>query len=147
MERREPDERNPQNASSEQLARSSRGSPDVSSSPRGRHRHRDDCENCRMGFSPRARSHSSPFSLRSPLGLGARYSVDLGNAADENADNVHSVLGDSVADGILGTKTNMSTTKWLAQKHGIRHSLLMWVPHLFLICSGDEKSLLPLLLI
>ncbi|KAI9657266.1 MAG: hypothetical protein M1831_004455 [Alyxoria varia] len=127
MERREPDQRNSQNASSEQLTSASRGSPDVSSSPRGRHRHRDDCENCRMGFSPRARSPSSPFSLRSPLGLGGRYSVDLGDAAGDNEDNVHSVLGDSVADGVLGRKTNMSTTKWLAQRHGVRHSLLMYV--------------------
>lgn len=106
---------------------------DESQGLRGRHTSDDRrCSHCAHGdFSPRLRSRSNSSSIQSPLGLGGRYPGGSGAAEGDDADNVHGVLGDTIADGLLGGKTRMSTTKWLAQRHGVRHPRLIYLDYYF----------------
>ena len=89
------------------------------------------CGRCaQRDFSPRLslqRRSPSIESLPSPLGLGGHYPGDRGDAEDNEENHLHGYFGDAVADGIFGPKTRMSTTKWLAQRHGVNHSGLMYV--------------------
>lgn len=77
-------------------------------------------------FSPGIRSHKSSVSSNSSVnGFGGRWPGELND--DGNAhDNMHNVLGDTLTDGVLPQRTNtMSTTKWLAERHGIKNSRAM----------------------
>jgi hypothetical protein len=92
-------------------------------------------ENCAHGtFSPRPlsprqgsyRSYGSfDSSAISQRGLGGTYVG--GNIDGEDVDPTHSLLGDAIADGVLGGGhgPKMSTTDWLAKKHGVRSRRMM----------------------
>ena len=67
--------------------------------------------------------HSTP--PESPMGFGGPYPGRDEDGQERDPDYAHQVFGDAVADGAMGNKTSMSTTKWLAQKHGVRHTSLM----------------------
>ena len=133
----------PTNARSGQAPRSQDGAStsyqhrDETQKSRGRHRTCNDddrtCSRCARGdFSPHLTSRSgSPSSVRSPLGLGGRLPEGSGDAEGDNANNVHGYLGDAVADGVLGGKTRMSTTEWLAQRHGVQHPRLIYLDYYF----------------
>ncbi|KAB8337322.1 hypothetical protein FH972_021622 [Carpinus fangiana] len=64
----------------------------------------------------------------SPLAMGGIYPGDVDHAPDDD-DNAHSFLGDTVADGLMGGKTRMSTTKWLAKRHGVKSTKWMFVDY------------------
>ncbi|KAF2122322.1 sulfate transporter family-domain-containing protein [Lophiotrema nucula] len=89
-------------------------------------------ENCNHGtLSPRPwthRSYGSMDSTTSRDGYGGRYPGGLGEEG-ENADATHALLGDTVADGLLGGGQGhkMSTTNWLAQRHGIKNQRAMYL--------------------
>lgn len=77
-------------------------------------------------FSPRQGSCTSYGSFdSSQKGFGGTY--DGGNIDGEDVDPTHSLLGDAVADGVLGGGhgSKMSTTDWLAKKHGVRSRRMM----------------------
>lgn len=42
-------------------------------------------------------------------------------------DNAHRILGDAIADGVLGSKTKPGVTGLLAKKNGVKHDRLMYV--------------------
>lgn len=102
------------------------------------------CRRCaQRDFSPRLslqRRSPSIESLPSPLGLGGHFPGDSGDAEDNEENHVHGYLGDAVADGIFGPKTRMSTTKWLAQRHGVDHSGLMCVLPSLCVLPTDEQN-------
>lgn len=85
---------------------------------------------CNHGtFSPRFSVQSSPGgSISSQNGFGGRYP---GHAIDEGTSSqTNRLLGDTIADGLLGgtgsgKDSKMSTTKWLAETHGVKHSRRM----------------------
>jgi hypothetical protein len=94
-------------------------------------------ENCGHGtfsprpLSPRQDSYSSygSFDYSSSLSqreLGGPYPGSIG-ADGENSDPTNALLGDAISDGVLGGGhgNKMSTTKWLAKKHGVRSRRLM----------------------
>lgn len=96
------------------------------------HNHICGLRNCNHGtFSPRAPSlRSEDGSLDStavPFG-----SVYPGTLADDGSqrDTVHGILGDSISDSLTGSKS-LSTTKWLAQKHGIKSQRWMYFSYYF----------------
>jgi hypothetical protein len=87
-------------------------------------------ENCGHGtFSPRPLSptqgsygtYGSFSSSISQLGFGGAYPEGDGPSYGDSADPTHGLLGDTVADGILGggNGNKMSTTNYLAHRHGI----------------------------
>ncbi|KAJ9501053.1 hypothetical protein LTR99_006539 [Exophiala xenobiotica] len=100
----------------------------------GNYHHNRVCglKDCNHGtFSPRAPS------LRSEEGSMDSNAVRFGGAygstiADDGGprDVVHGILGDSLADSIGGSKS-LSTTKWLAQKHGIKSQRWMYFSYYF----------------
>lgn len=84
--------------------------------------------NCNHGtFSPRLRSYQNSISSGSdPVG---RYGSGIegdGGAADQSS----RLFGDTFADNIFGERRrdkNMSTTQWLAFKHGVKNQRLLLV--------------------
>ena len=76
-------------------------------------------------FSPHLRSSAS--SVSSTNGFGGRWPGGVTDDGDTR-DHTHGYFGDMVADGALGGRQpNISTTKWLAQRHGIKNSRTMSV--------------------
>jgi hypothetical protein len=88
-------------------------------------------ENCNHGtFSPRPTTFRSYGSISSDHeGFGGRYLGGLGTSTGDGADVTHALLGDTVADGLLGGKKGkkMSTTRFLALRHGIKSEKQMQV--------------------
>ena len=85
-------------------------------------------KNCNHGtFSPRP-GHS-PRSSIDGMSFGGRYADTIGEDGGPR-DQAHGVFGDSVTDSFAGSKS-MSTTKWLAQKHGIRRTRFMYFSYYF----------------
>lgn len=76
-----------------------------------------------------AQSPTSEDVGESPSGQGGRYPGGLGTAVGDSSDNTHGILGDTVADGVLGDSSRMSTTKWLAKRHGVTHLHWMFVDY------------------
>lgn len=87
-------------------------------------------ENCNHGaMSPRpwsARSYGTMNSGTSREGFGGRYPGGLGPSGD-SADPAHALLGDTFADGVLGGGNGQkkSTTRYLAERHGIKNQRMM----------------------
>ena len=77
-------------------------------------------------MSPRPWSQRSYGSINAEGGFGGRYPGGL-DAQTEDADVTHALLGDAVADGVLGAGNGQkkSTTKYLAERHGVKHPRLM----------------------
>lgn len=86
--------------------------------------------NCNHGtFSPRLRSYQN--SISSGHDPGGRYPGGIGEDGGA-ADQSNRLLGDSFADTIFGgprRDKKMSTTQWLALKHGIKNQRLLSVPN------------------
>lgn len=78
-------------------------------------------------YSPRSGSpHRHQRGYGSIASEGSRN--DFGGPASGADDMLHTAFGDTVADGLLGGRGGkMSTTKYLARRHGIRHSRAMYV--------------------
>ena len=103
------------------------------------------CQNgaCEHGtLSPRARggSNASERSGSKTLDPDENHEQDdaqdahgQGGAFPGSADLSHNILGDALADGILGdgeqdgNGKGGSTTSWLARRHGVVHRRLMYV--------------------
>ena len=81
-----------------------------------------DKETCEHGTrSPKAYSITS----------SQRHASDFGGRLPGHPDTIHSVLGDTFADGVFGAgedqATWRSTTQWLANKHGIKRTKTMYL--------------------
>ena len=84
---------------------------------------------CNHGtFSPRARSIRTRSSIDT-TSYGGAYADTIGENGGPR-DLSHGIFGDSVVDSLGGNKS-MSTTKWLAQKHGIKRQKLMYFSYYF----------------
>lgn len=59
--------------------------------------------------------------------FGGRYPGIMETAGGEVPDETHALLGDAFADGVLGgvSGQKMSTTQFLAERHGVRHKRMM----------------------
>ena len=79
-------------------------------------------------FSPRPLTHRSTISYDSQYNFGGRYEGSMGNGIAGSSSNTRGILGDAVAEGLFGAGSKrMSTTKWLAQRHGVKNSRRMYV--------------------
>lgn len=82
---------------------------------------------CQHGvYSPR--HHSPHRSVKSYGSIGSEASRDGfgGRMPGVEEDMLHQTMGDTVADGLLGGRgSRMSTTKYLAKRHGVKNSRLM----------------------
>jgi hypothetical protein len=88
-------------------------------------------EHCQHGtFSPRPGTNRSYGSFASDIsrdGFGGRYPGALGDGFGSAADSAHGILGDAIADGIMGggQGNKMSTTRFLAKRHGVKNHRMM----------------------
>jgi hypothetical protein len=85
---------------------------------------------CNHGtFSPHVRAQGSTSSNVSTIdGFGGRNGDDINNEDGEVRDTTRGLIGDLFADGLFGSArrpASMSTTKWLATKHGVRNQRTM----------------------
>ncbi|KAF2456180.1 sulfate transporter family-domain-containing protein [Lineolata rhizophorae] len=90
-------------------------------------------DNCAHGtFSPRPQTGGSGGGDdASRAGYGGRYPGGLGEYG-HTPDPAHALLGDAVADGLLGGGQQggkVSTTKWLASKHGLKNRRSMYLQY------------------
>jgi hypothetical protein len=90
---------------------------------------REDCNHGTMSPRPWSpQSHRSYGSINTDR-FGGRYP----GAVDANTgepDVTHALLGDAVAEGILGnTNGKKSTTRHLAERHGIKHKRMMYLAY------------------
>lgn len=84
--------------------------------------------NCNHGtFSPRAPSPDSERSTESPF--GGDYRDDLLEDGHSH-DTIDGVMGNSITDSLTNSKS-LSTTRWLARKHGIRSHKWMYFSYYF----------------
>ncbi|KAF2476165.1 high affinity sulfate transporter 1 [Lindgomyces ingoldianus] len=92
-------------------------------------------ENCNHGsLSPRPwhqRDYGSISSDMSRDGFGGRYAGGLAQGPGESADPTHALLGGTFADGVLGSANGhkMSTTRWLAERNGIKNQKSMYLAY------------------
>jgi Sulfate permease family len=89
--------------------------------------------NCNHGtFSPRAPSIQSSIDSRN--GFGGRYSGDIAEDGSPKS-RLHGLLGDMFAEGFFtgrpGEGSTLSTTQWLANKHGITNHRFMYLSYYF----------------
>ena len=104
-------------------------------------------KDCNHGtFSPRPGTMNSSSTARSRHGFGGRYPGGIdGDGVGDNADAAHGVLGDAFTDGVYGGgrgPKKMSTTKWLAQRHGVKGTKMMYVVPSCLLCPTSMISVL-----
>lgn len=97
------------------------------------HHHHRVCgrKNCNHGtFSPNAPSFmSARSSIDSSIHFGGRYPGAIGEDGGSR-DQAHGILGDSLADSLPGSKS-LSTTSWLAKRHGISSPRFMYFSYYF----------------
>ena len=99
----------------------------------------------------RSRSHPSPFSTRPPQ--QNPHSLPQGGASPSGSNLPHKIFGDALAEGVLGNGTSaiegpshsspfsptspskpgtqLSTTQYLAQRHGIKNRRKMYLSYYF----------------
>jgi hypothetical protein len=80
---------------------------------------------------PRGRRNYGSFagSVRSVASFGGAYPATRASSDSGAPDATPALLGDSFAEGALnnGNGQKMSTTKWLANRHGVKNQRLMYV--------------------
>ena len=94
--------------------------------------HEGDCNHGTL--SPRPGTRNTQLSFDSTVSrqhFGGRYPGGLGDGVAGSSSNTHGVLGDAFADGVLGPGDGkkMSTTQYLAKRHGVKNTRLMLVSH------------------
>ncbi|KAF2837295.1 hypothetical protein M501DRAFT_938205 [Patellaria atrata CBS 101060] len=76
------------------------------------------------------RSYGSFMSMsdRSIRGFGGRFFGGIDEAVEDSPDATHALLGDTIADGVLGGARNnkISTTEYLAKRYGVRNRRWMY---------------------
>ena len=89
----------------------------------------DEHENSRrhrssFGYNDDRLVHSTP--PESPLGFGSLDAERDAVPKGYSTNSPHDTSGNGVADDANNSTTRLSTTRWLAQKHGIRHRTRMY---------------------
>lgn len=68
-------------------------------------------------------------SIHSDNSFGGAYPGITETAEGDAPDAAHALLGDAFADGVMNSSTGskMSTTRWLAERHGVKSQRMMYV--------------------
>ncbi|KAL1599880.1 hypothetical protein SLS60_007685 [Paraconiothyrium brasiliense] len=91
-------------------------------------------------MSPRPASGRSYGSFNTDNGFGGRFPGSIDPHTGEEADATHALLGDAVADGVLGGgRGQKSTTQYLAERHGVKHRRLMYLAYYIPIINWVQQ--------
>ena len=85
---------------------------------------------CNHGtFSPRPEMHRKAMSYDSQFDFGSRQESIAKDTAVDNSNPGRGIFGAAVAEGTFGMNSTkkMSTTQWLAKRHGVKDTRLMYV--------------------
>lgn len=83
--------------------------------------------NCRHGaLSPKPKYQRNYGSFASPGFGGHSREGSIDSGPQYRGDFVDGALGEAVTDGLLGDRNNTSTTRWLADRHGIEGRRMMY---------------------
>lgn len=68
-------------------------------------------------------------SIHSDNSFGGAFPGGAETPEGDSPDATHAPLGDAVADGVMnsGNGQKMSTTRWLAERHGVKNQRMMYV--------------------
>jgi hypothetical protein len=92
-------------------------------------------QNLDFGYSSRPGVHrnygSFAGSIHSDNSFGESFPGITETVEGDAPDATHALLGDAVADGILSSSNGQkkSTTKWLADHHGVKNQRMMYVAY------------------
>lgn len=81
---------------------------------------------------PMGRNYGSfAGSVHSENSFGGAFPAIADTADGDAPDAAHALLGDAFADGLLnaGNSQKMSTTRWLAERHGIKNKRIMYLQY------------------
>ncbi|KAF2028350.1 high affinity sulfate transporter 1 [Setomelanomma holmii] len=102
--------------------------------------------NCTHGStSPRPGVHrnygSFAGSIHSDNSFGGTYPGITETAEGEAPDAAHALLGDAFADSVAGSGNGkkMSTTKWLAERHGVKNQRMMYLQYYIPILNWTQQ--------
>ncbi|KAH7371075.1 high affinity sulfate transporter 1 [Pyrenochaeta sp. MPI-SDFR-AT-0127] len=102
--------------------------------------------NCNHGaMSPRpqvGRNYGSfAGSIHSEHSFGGAFPGITETADGDAPDATHALLGDAFADGILNSSSShkMSTTRWLAERHGIKNKRMMYLQYYVPVLNWTQQ--------
>ncbi|CAO2653532.1 Nn.00g029430.m01.CDS01 [Neocucurbitaria sp. VM-36] len=80
-------------------------------------------------------------SIRSERSFGGVFPGITETADGDAPDATHALLGDAVADGIMGKRNGqkMSTTRWLAERHGIKDKRMMYLKYYIPVLNWTKQ--------
>lgn len=108
-------------------------------------RHQDgDTFDRQPGRPPVQRNYGSfAGSIHSDNSFGGAFPGSRDSAESDAPDATHALLGDTFADGLLnkgnGNGPKMSTTRWLAERHGIKGKRLMYLKYYVPVLNWTQQ--------
>jgi hypothetical protein len=80
-------------------------------------------------------------SIHSEQSFGGSFPGIQETAEDGAPDEAHALLGDAFADGVLNKKNGqkMSTTQWLAERHGIKDKRMMYLKYYIPVLNWTQQ--------
>ncbi|MCJ1245746.1 hypothetical protein MMC30_002950 [Trapelia coarctata] len=90
-------------------------------------------KHCNHGtFSPRPEMHRKAMSYDSQFDFGSRQAGNLAaSPTGDESNSARGIFGAAVAEGMFGRNSakKMSTTQWLAKRHGVKDTRLMYLSY------------------
>ncbi|RYN30454.1 putative sulfate transporter [Alternaria tenuissima] len=80
-------------------------------------------------------------SIHSEQSFGGAFPGIQETPEDSEPDEAHALLGDAFADGVLNKKNGqkMSTTRWLAERHGIKDKRMMYLKYYIPVLNWTQQ--------
>ena len=80
-------------------------------------------------------------SIHSEQSFGGTFPGIRETAEGDAPDEAHAILGDAFADGVLnkGNGQKMSTTRWLAERHGIKDKRMMYLKYYIPVLNWTQQ--------
>ena len=80
-------------------------------------------------------------SIHSEESFGGAFPGLRASPGGDAPDETHALLGDAFADGVLnkGSNSKMSTTRWLAERHGIKDKRMMYLKYYIPVLNWTQQ--------
>ncbi|KAH7385302.1 sulfate transporter family-domain-containing protein [Phaeosphaeria sp. MPI-PUGE-AT-0046c] len=80
-------------------------------------------------------------SIHSDNSFGGAFPIQHDGIEEDAPDATHALLGDAVAEGVLNTGNGQkkSTTRWLAERHGVKNQRMMYLQYYIPILNWTQQ--------